>query len=89
MVEAEAADVHAEEIEIIDDEEEGADSAASPGIFIYSVYHATSLQPVVCNKGVFLVEPMWQRRRPLMCMLRTSQTLMAGRRAQTLLPARC
>lgn len=29
VTEAEAADVHAEEIEIIDDEEEGADSAAS------------------------------------------------------------
>lgn len=29
VVEAEAADVHAEEIEIIDDDEEGADSGAS------------------------------------------------------------
>ena len=29
VTEAEAADVHAEEIEIIDDDEEGADSAAS------------------------------------------------------------
>ena len=35
MVEAEAADVHAEEIEIIDDEEEGADSAASQ-VYLYT-----------------------------------------------------
>lgn len=75
MVEAEAADVHAEEIEIIDDdEEEGADSAAS------QVIGLPCHQQTISYKSVNRV--LWQRRRPLMCMLKIKINLwqVGGRR---------